>query len=212
MSGTNQTFDLDVMVVSDYESGAQKTWADERRILAALAAQDIGIPFRVILVENESARNCVPPDLTQIFPHITFVFCKEERSIKLKNTGVQYSQSEYVAVVEADCTPNKEWMRSLYEALRSNKEYSIASGRTTYGLQTPYSRCLSVLDRCFDDLGDCGPTPHASNNGAMYVRTVLERYPFPDTVSSFQACRLRIKKLLQLDDLGINHHKPELVG
>lgn len=195
MAGMSKTFDLDVIVVSDYESDAEKTWADERRILGALANQDIGIPFRVILVENETARNCVPPDLTTIFPNITFVFCKEERSIKLKNTGVRHTQSEYVAVVESDCLPNKEWLRSLYEALRSHKEYSIASGRTTYGLDTSYSRCLSVLDRSFDDLGDCGPTPHASNNGAMYKRSVLERFPFPEAVSSFQAGRLRLKKM-----------------
>jgi hypothetical protein len=43
---------VSVVVVSDYEEAAEKTWHEERRILRGLADQDFCEPFTVILVET----------------------------------------------------------------------------------------------------------------------------------------------------------------
>jgi hypothetical protein len=44
---SSPSFAISVVVVSDYEGG-EKTWDDERRILEALAMQDIQEPFEVV--------------------------------------------------------------------------------------------------------------------------------------------------------------------
>lgn len=191
---------LSVVVVSDYEETAEKTWNDERRILKALADQDIGEPFAVILVENHLARDSTPADLHQIFPRMSIVFSPESQSAKLKDLGVTRSQTEYVAVFEADCVPDRRWLRTLVDALRRRSEVSIASGRTTYGDESMYQRCLGLLDRSFDDLGHPGETIHVSNNAALYRRAVLEKFPYPDAITPFLSARMR---MTQMHNAGI---------
>ena len=186
---------LSVVVVSDYEASEEKTWKDERHILYALAAQDIGKPFPVILVENTSVQDSVPPELYKIVPQLKIIFADESQSARLKNEGVKHAHTAYVAVLEADCLPNQEWLRVLEEALLTHPDFSIAGGRTMYGDETMYKRCLTVLDRSFDNLGRAGQTPHVSNNGALYKSSVLKEFPYPQAATPFLSSRLRIKTM-----------------
>ena len=188
-------YPISVVVVSDYEAESEKTWKDEVQILHFLAKQDLKEAFEVILVENDSAKGSVPDELRKIYPHLRIVFSNESQSAKLKDDGVRQAKADYVAVLEADCLPNPEWLSSLYSALQQNKDFSVASGRTTYGDGTMYQRCLSLLDRSFDNPGHPGETIHISNNGALYRRLILEKFPYPEAVSPFQSSRLRIKNL-----------------
>lgn len=182
---------LTVVVVSDYEASDEKTWEDEREALDALAAQDVAEDFRVILVENASARGSVPDDLAGRVPDLDVVFCDDERSAGMKDFGVGRASTELVAVMEADCLPDPGWLRVTAAALREHPEYAVVSGRTTYGDETSYRRCLSVLDRGFDDLGSAGETRHVSNNGALYRREVLARFPYPEAPTPFLSSRRR---------------------
>jgi hypothetical protein len=59
---------VSVIVVSDFESGGQRSWRGEREIFEALARQDIGQPFEVILLENERHRDAAPRDLSDVCP------------------------------------------------------------------------------------------------------------------------------------------------
>lgn len=181
-------------MVSDYEAG-QKTWKDEQRILTALAQQDTTLPFEVILVESEEARHCVPPHLYQIHPRVRIVFASSSHSAALKDEGIRNAAGTYTAVLEADCLPDRQWLRTLYEALERHPEMRIASGRTTYGDETSYHRCLSLLDRSFDNPGKAGRTPHVSNNGALYHLDVLKKFPYPPAATPFLSSRLRIKEM-----------------
>jgi hypothetical protein len=186
---------LTIVVVSDYEAREVKTWKDEKRILNSLAAQDIDGPFDIILVENNNARDSVPDGLTQMYPRLKIIFTDQSRSAKMKDEGVKHAETEYVAVIEADCLPNREWLRVLYEALCQHKEFSIAGGRTIYGDKTMYQRCFSILDRSFDNIGHAGKTQHVSNHGALYRCSMLKEFPYPDAITSFHSCRLRIKAM-----------------
>jgi hypothetical protein len=187
---------LSVIVVSDYEANEEKTWKDERRILHSLANQDLDDPFDVILLENDNAKDSVPQDLYNIYPRFKIIFTNESKSAKLKDEGVKHVKTEYVAVFEADCLPNREWLRVLYDTLRQHKDFSIASGRTTYGHETMYKRCLGLLDRSFDNLGHAGETCHVSNNGAIYRTSVLKEFPYPDAITPFSSSRMRMKTMI----------------
>ncbi len=71
------------------------------------------------------------------------------------------------------------------------------SGRTNYGDETTYRRALSLVDRSFDDLGRPGVTEHVSNNGALYRRSLLRRFPYPESISPFTSASLRMRAMWQ---------------
>jgi hypothetical protein len=187
--------EITVVVVSDFEAYEVKTWQDERRVLKALAQQDIKEPFEALLVENISAQSYVPPDLMDICQNTKIVFCETDKSDQMKDYGVRHSSSDYITVMEADCLPNQCWLRVLIAQLREKPEYSVVSGRTTYGDDTIWKRICSVLDRTFDDLGEDGETIHVSNNGALYRSNIIKKYLYPNVASPFASARLRIRKM-----------------
>jgi hypothetical protein len=186
---------LSVIVVSDYETGHEKTWHTERLVLEGLARQDIQEPFEVLLVENQRFQDTLPADLNEILPGLRVLFTDEERSARRKNYGVGRVSGDLVAVLEADSIPSPAWLRILVGVLRSHPEVSAASGRTTYGNRGTVERTLSLLDRGFDDLGHSGFTVHISNNGAVYRRSFLEAFPYPEAVTPFVSARMRLRQM-----------------
>ena len=130
-----------------------------------------------------------------MYPNVRVVFSAEQQSARLKDLAVARTLSDLVAVVEADCLPNVRWLRLLVEVLRSMPHIDVASGRTSYGSASSYRRCLSLVDRSFDDLGHAGETTHVSNNGAVYRRRVLEAHPYPHAITPFQSARMRSRSM-----------------
>src|SRR5262245_50903727 len=124
---------VSVVVVSDCESQPRRSWHTERRVLRALARQDLLEPIEVILVENERRRREIPPDLLTICPRFRIVFSAESQSAKLKNVGADSTDAELVAVLDADCLPNEAWLRVLVAVLRERPDVAAVSGRTHYG-------------------------------------------------------------------------------
>lgn len=186
---------ISVVVVSDFEGAEGKLWKDEEVMLEALAQQDFAEPFEVVLVENEEFQNQVPKRLYEIFPNLRLLFTNEVKSAKLKDYGVKHTTSELVAVLEADCPPNRQWLRVLVEAMRQNPDVAVVSGLTNYGNETMYKRVMSLLDRSWDDFGKSCYTPIISNNGALYKREVLEQFPYPEAITPFLSATLRNNKI-----------------
>lgn len=186
---------LSVIVVSDFEEAGRKSWRDERRILAALARQDVAQPVEVLLVENERHRVAVPTDLTAICPGSRIVYSHETQSARLKDFGVSQATGDLVAVFEADCCPDSSWLRSLADVLGRRPDVAAVSGRTSYGDETMYRRCLSLIDRSFDDLGRAGVSGSVSNNAALYRRSLLLQFPYPPAGTPFVSARLRAEAM-----------------
>lgn len=196
MDSNPASFPVSVVIASDFEEGEQKNWDTERAILSALAQQDFSEPFETILVDYEIYQNSLPKDVTEILPNLKVVFTPDVESAKRKDFGVTLTSSSLIAVLEADCIPSKNWLRILVEDLRSLPDMVAVSGRTNYGESNTYRRALSLLDRSFDDLGDAGKTQFVSNNGALYRRHILERYPYPDAITPFLSSRIRNQAIL----------------
>jgi hypothetical protein len=85
----------------------------------------------------------------------------------------------------------------LVDVLRQRPDVSAVSGRTNYGNETAYRRALSLVDRSFDDLGGPGVAGSVSNNGALYRRSLLVRFPYPPAVTPFTSARLRAEAMRQ---------------
>lgn len=188
---------VSVIIVADFEDGGQRSWHNERKILEALARQDIGQPFEVILIESEQYRDAGPRDLADICAGLRIVYAPETQSARLKDFGVGQANAELVAVLEADCLPNPSWLRVLVDVLRERPDVAAVSGRTNYGDETMYRRSLSLVDRSFDDLGRPGVTRFVSNNAALYRRSLLLRFPYPPAITPFTSARLRVQAMRQ---------------
>ena len=186
---------VSIIIVSDFELTEQKTWHDEFEALKAFAAQDFDEPFELVVVENSRFSDDVPNVLRHIAPRTRFLFTDETQSAKLKDYGVRHTDTDLIAVIEADCTPNPAWLRTLVSVLREHPEVDVVSGRTWYGDQNAYRRCLNLLHRAFDDYGKPSPSGYISNNGALYRRPVLETFPYPEAITPFLSCRLRNRRI-----------------
>lgn len=183
---------LTVVVVSDFEPEKDKTWRDETGMVAALAQQTVETPFKLVLVESDRHRDAPPPPaMAASFPDLEIVYHPSEASATLKDFGVAGVTTPWVAVFEADASPEPDWLRLVTERAQTHPEFVIFSGRTHYGDETSWRRALNLIDRSFDDLGRDGPAWIVSNNGALYRTDVILQFPYPDAGTPFLSARMR---------------------
>jgi hypothetical protein len=188
---------LTVVVVSDFEPSQHKSWHDELGMVEALARQDFELPFDVIIVESETHRGQAPPAaLWEAFPDLQVVYAPGEASAQLKDCGVRRTSTPWVAVFEADSTPEPDWLRIVYGEACARPEFSIFSGRTHYGTESSWRRVLNLLDRSSHDLGRSAETTKISNNSALYKTDVLKRFPYPKAGTPFLAARYRNRQII----------------
>jgi hypothetical protein len=133
----------------------------------------------------------VPSGIAQLAPRTTVHFAPHARSAELKDAALPLCTGALVAVVEADSVPAPDWLRLLVAVLDTAPDVDVVSGRTTYGQGSSLRRVLALLDRAWMDPGRPGPIEHISNNGALYRRELLARFPYPDEHSAFLSARLR---------------------
>jgi hypothetical protein len=177
---------ISVIVVSDYGSTSTRSWNDERACLDALAAQDFDEPVEVILSEDERFRASVPADVAER-PDLRLVFTAAPTSYALKNAGVRAASAPLVALIDADCRADPDWLRHLVAALRSRPDISVVSGRTFYDGNGLGERVLCLLTRSYLDPGRPGETKFASNNAVGFRKDVFLAHPLPERLGPFAA-------------------------
>ena len=178
---------VSVIVVSDYASGAGRSWDDESACFAALAAQDFDEPAEFILSEDERYRGELPASLTTSLPGSRVLFSRASSSYALKNAGVRDASAPIVALIDADCRPDPDWLRLLVQALRSNPGVSVVSGRTFYEGTGVWERVLCLLTRSYLDPGRAGESAFASNNAVGFRKDVHLAHPLPEDLGAFAA-------------------------
>jgi hypothetical protein len=178
---------VSVIVVSDYAGGDAQAWNDLRSSLRALARQDMDEPLEVLLVESSAHASRIPNDLKVILPSLKVVACAATSSYALKNEGVRAAAAELVVLLDADCTPSRDWLRRALESMRAHPEAAAISGRTRYAGHGLDERILAVLSRAYLDPGAAGPTAFISNNNAILRRDVVLEHPLPTNGGPFAA-------------------------
>jgi len=178
---------VSVIVVSDYTSDTSRSWDTERACFAALAAQDFDEPAEFILSEDERYRGEVPTDLTATLAGSRVLFSREATSYQLKNAGVREATAPIVALLDADCRADSDWLRRLVEAFRSNPDISVVSGRTFYDDAGTWERVLCLLTRSYVDPGRTGESEFASNNAVGFRKDVFLAHPLPENLGAFAA-------------------------
>ena len=176
-----------IVVVSDYAGGEELAWATLRATLKGLAAQDFEEPFECLLVERESLVDRIPADLAGLLPGFRIVPSTGVTAYDLQNAGAGAARADIVALLDADCVPDPDWLRRLVAALRGNPGVAVVSGRTTYAGTTRFERILALLDRAFDGSGRRAATKVISNNNAGYRREVFLDHPLRNDAGPFGA-------------------------
>jgi len=190
--------DVSVILVSDYAAGASRGWDDLRATLASLARQDYDGPVEVILSESAEHADAIPPDLVALLPSLRVVLSESRGSYSLKNHGVVMAAADIIAILDADCRPDPDWLRRLVAAFRENPEAAAVSGRTTYEGGSATERILALLSRSYIDHGGPGggATRFISNNNAGWRRAAFLAHPLPEDAGPF-AARMQSEAVLR---------------
>ncbi len=187
---------MSVIVVSDYAGGEEKSWVDLRRSLRAWADQDGAAADEFILVETSRFRGHIPSDLFDIVPSMRILYCDAESSYALKNAAVDAARGEWVAIVDADCIPQRSWLRILHTTIARHPEVAAISARTMYPGRSRMERVLGLLSRSYVDPARRGPTRFISGNATCFRREVYRRHPLPINLGAF-ASRVQSEAFLR---------------
>ena len=167
------------MVVSDYRPGEEKSWNDLRATFAALANQDFDEPVGVFALENLEDLEQMPTDVPQTLPGVRVIASDARGSYELKNVGVQAATADLVMVLDADCVPDRGWVRAGVDAMRKRPDALAISGRTTYPGRSTLERSLGLLSRSYVDRGKAGQVRLLSTNNMIVRRRVFCANPLP---------------------------------
>src|SRR5262245_25966238 len=103
---------VSVIVVSDYASDGSTDWEEARALFRVLAEQDFAEPFEVIISDHVDSADSIPDDLRVVCPNGRIVACHSSSAYQLKNEGVRRARAEIVAILDADCMPGPDWLRT----------------------------------------------------------------------------------------------------
>ena len=178
---------VSVVVVSDYAAGGPVAARDIRAAISALAQQDFEERVEFIFVESECYRDDLPPDLSTILPTLLTLFFPEKDSYSLKNHGVTAATAELVAVLDADCIPEPDWLRRLVSVLRQNPRLGAVSGKTLYPDASFSARVCALLARSYIDPGHAGRTGFVAINNCAFRRSAYVARPLPTGIGTFSS-------------------------
>ncbi len=179
--------ELSVVVLADYAAGSLETFDGLRASLEALAHQTFAGTLECLVMESARFRDRVPADLTEMLPGARVVFSPAETSFGLRNHGIREARAEIIAFLDADCVPDRDWLRALTAPFAKSNDVVAVSGRTMYGSATALERILALLSRSYVDRGVAGPNHHISGNNAAFRRDALLLHPFPESDNPFVA-------------------------
>jgi cellulose synthase/poly-beta-1,6-N-acetylglucosamine synthase-like glycosyltransferase len=191
-----KTASISVIVVSDYAAGEKKSWEDFRRALRAWAGQEGKPADEVIVVESSRFTGQIPDDISLMVPNTKVLYFDAESSYELKNRAVDTVTSDWLAIVDADCIPQRSWLQKLRAAIAEHPDAATISSKTMYPGRSLMERLLGLLSRSYLDPGRRGAIRFISGNAACYRREVYRRHPLPVGVGAF-ASRIQSEAFLR---------------
>jgi hypothetical protein len=187
---------VSVMVVSDYRPGEEKSWEDIRATLKALSSQSFDEPVEYLLLENTASLSEMPEDVVHCLPGVRVIGSDGRGSYDLKNAGIHAASADLVGILDADCIPDRGWLRAAVNAMRQRPNAVAISGRTTYPGRSTLERALGLLSRAYVDRGRAGEVRLLSTNNMIVRREVFCSEKFPTHLGAF-AYRVLTEHLLR---------------
>ncbi len=172
---------VSIVLVSDYGSGPEAD-AEICEVASALSRQEIGEFVEVILVHHSDS-----PLFHEACPGLRVLISDSAGSFRRKNEGVRAAQGEWVALLDGDCVPARNWLRGFLDAAAAAPGTAAISGPTYYSDPSLTSRVLSLLARGYLDPGFDGETRYIANNNCLMRREVYLSCPLNESAGAFSA-------------------------
>ena len=182
---SNQEIAVTVLVAIDYGVEEDAAWADLRRSLAGLAAQDFDEPYDVVFLESGAYADRIPDDLVRILPALKVQISAGTTAYDLVLDGAREARSAFFATLDADSVPDPSWLRHLVAAIRARPDAAAICGRTTYGDRGVIVRLLAILQRAPLEAFRPGEQTYVTNNNAIFRRPLFLDYPLTNEVGPF---------------------------
>ena len=198
-----------IVTVADYKAGHQGAWADLHGTLRGLQAQNFDGQVEFMLVCAEAAQLSIPAELQTMIPGTRVLRVNGETSYDLKNAAAQAARSNWVIILDADCPPHPDWLSALMAHRAAHPDADVISGRTFYKEPGLLPRVLALLDRCYVDAGESGPTKALSTNNTSFRRSTIIQYPMLNEAGPYGAKPYANKLLAAGKKL---HFEPEMVA
>jgi len=192
----SQPVSLSVIVVSDYAAGGEKSWADFRRALRAWLDQEGKPADEFIVAESARFKGQIPDDVAKMVPDMKLLYVDAESSYELKNRAVDAATGDWIAIVDADCIPQRGWLQVLRTAIAEHPNVAVISAKTMYPGHSRMERLLGLLSRSYLDPGRRGRIRFISGNAACYRREMYRRHPLPVGAGPF-ASRIQSEAFLR---------------
>lgn len=101
------------------------------RCLTALCQQSLSREdYEVIVVDNGSTDPT--PELVKRYAGIRYLSDTRAGSYNARNTGLEAVRSDVVAFTDADCVPDRDWLKAGLEALAALPDAGIVAGRVSF--------------------------------------------------------------------------------
>lgn len=103
--------------------------------------------YEVIVVDNDSADNLY--SLCQTFPNVRY--CQESKpgNNAARNRGIALARGEIIAITDADCLPDVDWIAAGVKLLRDQPQVGIVGGAIHFYFQRPHPTPIEYFDSIF---------------------------------------------------------------
>lgn len=181
---------LAVSVVIAAVGRREPTWDRVRNCLAALARQEGGVAFEVLLCGLPELPGQTPADFVEILPALRDVDCGEAGIAARRTCAAQQASAPVVAFLEADCLAPPDWVARIEEAFRYYPEVAVVRGPSPGG---PVSRWLGWLPQRRLP----GPVHRTAVNNVAFRRDAYLDYPLAPGIGEREAIRLQSAAMRQ---------------
>ncbi|WP_048306038.1 glycosyltransferase family 2 protein [Halomonas sp. PR-M31] len=98
-----------------------------RKCIDAIANQTFErSDFEIIVVNNDSFEEL--PSLQTRKLDLKVLECKKEGSYAARNTGARIAKGDYIAFVDSDCVPDKNWLATIKSVSENDPEADLIAG------------------------------------------------------------------------------------
>ena len=95
-----------------------------RFCLSALLQQDIEEPYEIIVGSDEEGG--LAGELRESFPQVQVCSCEPRCGPGgARNVGIEAARGRYIAFTDADCMPERDWLRNILRACRENDDWVV---------------------------------------------------------------------------------------
>ncbi len=113
-----------------------------RSCITALLSQDSSLEnYEVILVDNNSTDSSVA--IAKQFPRVKVLSESKQGAYAARNTGLAEARGEIIAFTDADCLPDRDWLRNIATTMQS-AQVRLVLGSRLWAHQS--SALLSMLE------------------------------------------------------------------